>query len=310
MHWFRKRWLRILLGCLLAMVLGVVVVERVVAYKLHEITHPPRMEYTALADESGKPIRKVPLKTADGLRLTGWFLPPRNGATIIVQHGYRASSAAMLPVGLMLARHGYGVLWFDFRAHGQSEGDQVSFGLHEVHDTNAALDFLLQQPEVDPAKIGLLGVSMGGATGILAAAENYRIQALAVEAVFAELRDQVGVGIQVQTSLPARPLDSLFIFFAEQQTGDELGNVSPLACIGRISPRAVLIMQGGEDARILPDSGQRLLDAAGEPKEHWHEPSAAHCALFTCVPQRYEQRVVSFFDRHLLPHRGQGASHR
>jgi fermentation-respiration switch protein FrsA (DUF1100 family) len=296
---FGIRW-RFLVGCVLVLFAGVIIVERVVVLKVHEITHPPRSSEYVMIDAAGTPMKPLKITTEDDLDLTAWYIPSKNGATIVVQHGYKANSAGMLAIGQMLARHGFGVFWFDFRAHGKSEGDHVTFGLDEVKDTHAAVWYLRDQNEVDGDRIGVLGTSMGGATGILAAAENKNIRALAVEAVFAELKDEVAIGIQVQTRLPAKPLDAIFLFFAERQPGVHLGAVAPVAKIHQISPRPILIMQGGNDARILPDAGQRLYDAARQPKEYWHEPTAAHGALFKAVPQEYEKRVVDFFSKYLL----------
>ncbi len=205
----------------------------------------------------------------------------------------------MLPVAHMLKRHGYGALVFDFRGHGKSEGERVTLGLHEVKDTDAAVTFLKQQPEVN-SKIGLLGNSMGGATGVLAAADNQQVEAIVIEGVFAELKDEVGIGIQVQTPLPPSPFNAIFIFFAEWQTGCSFSDIAPVKRIGRISPRPILIIQSGNDNRVLTESGERLFAAAGEPKEYWYEPLAAHVGVYTSVPEEYEQRVASFFDKYLL----------
>jgi fermentation-respiration switch protein FrsA (DUF1100 family) len=232
--------------------------------------------------------------------LVGWYFPSHNHAAIIVQHGYLANSAQMLPVGQMLARHGFGVLMFDFRGQGLSDAAPVTFGLNETHDTDAAVTFLQTQPDVDPAKIGLLGNSMGGAAGIMAAAANPDIEALAVEGVFAELKDEVGVGIHLQTGLPAQPLDSIFVFFAQQQTGYRLDDVAPIRFVGQVSPRPILVMQGGSDARIPLDSGERLFNAAQEPKSYWYEPSAPHVGFYVTVPEKYEQKIVGFFESALL----------
>jgi len=248
--------------------------------------------------ENGQPIQQVHFKTKDNLILSGWYIPPKNGSVIILQHGYHANSHQMLSIGRMLAKHGYGVLLFDFRGHGKSEGNTVTLGLFEVQDTDAAVSFLLKQSEVN--KIGLIGNSMGGATGILATSQNEKIQAIAVEGVFSELKDEVGIGIEVQTSLPAFPLNMIFIYIAERETGFKLSDIAPVKKIGQISPRPILIMQGGNDARINTESGQRLFTAAGEPKQYWNEPSAAHVAIYQTSPQDYEKHVIDFFDQYLL----------
>ncbi len=283
---------------IVAALLSILIVERVVAFKINEITHPKHFDDYSMMFENGQPIQQVHFETADNLYLTGWYIPPQNGTVIILQHGYRGNSAQMLPIGLMLAKHGYGVLFFDFRGHGKSKGNTVTLGLFETKDTDAAVEFLLHQPKIH--KIGLLGISMGGATGILAASENKHIQAVAAESVFSELKDEVGIGIEVQTPLPAFPFNEIFIFIAEHETGYKLSDIAPVDKIGKISPRAILIIQGGNDQRINNTSGKRLFDAASEPKSYWYVPSASHAVVYQAVPQEYEQHVIEFFDRYLL----------
>jgi alpha-beta hydrolase superfamily lysophospholipase len=60
----------------------------------------------------------------------------------------------------MLAAHGYGVLVFDPRGHGASEGDPNVFGWSGEEDVRSAIRFLQARPDVDPARIGGLGLSV------------------------------------------------------------------------------------------------------------------------------------------------------
>lgn len=276
-----------------------VLVERVVAYKVRQITHPARDIERPMVTATGQPIPQVTFPTTDGLTLTGWYLPTRNGATVIVQHGYSANSSQTLTRGLMLAEQGFGVLWFDFRAHGRSAGDLVTLGLHEVRDTEAALAFLHTRPEVDPACIGILGLSMGGATAILAAARNPQLRAVAVECAFAELKEEVGIGITVKTPLPTWPFANIFVWLAQWQTGFQFEHMAPVRVIGQISPRPLFIIHGGADARIAPDSGPRLYAAANEPKTYWYLPDVAHVAVYEAAPAEYAAKVIPFFEQAL-----------
>jgi len=295
MIWFQI----IILGVIVSVVL-MILTDRVVAYKVYQITHPSRIVGPATFSVNGQLINQVNLNTSDGLKLAGWYLPPKNEVVIILQHGYHTNNEEMLPVAQMLARHRYGILLFDFRGHGKSEGEMVTFGLNEVKDTEAALAFLHLQPEVNPGKIGLLGNSMGGAVGILAAANLEGIRVVVIEGVFAELEDEIDIGIQVQTPLPATPFTSIFKFFTEQRSGYRISDIAPIEKIGEISPRPILILQGGADERIPIDSGGRLFAAAGKPKEYWYEPRITHAAFSVSVPTKYEQRIVSFFDKYFL----------
>jgi fermentation-respiration switch protein FrsA (DUF1100 family) len=103
-----------------------------------------------------------------------------------------------------------------------------------------------------------------------------------------------------QTGLPAFPLAPGVQWFAEREAGFEVKAVAAVERIGAISPRPVFLMQGGAD-RIVPfDSGQRLYDAAGEPRELWFEPDVGHAAFGAERAEEYEARVAAFFDRYLL----------
>ena len=61
----------------------------------------------------------------------------------------------------MLARHGYGVLLYDARGRGRSEGRQNAWGWGWKHDVEGAIAFLKARPEVDLRGSGALGLSSG-----------------------------------------------------------------------------------------------------------------------------------------------------
>lgn len=92
----------------------------------------------------------------------------------------------------------------------------------------------------------------------------------------------------------------IFTYIAERETDFRLSDIAPVEKIGQISPRPILIMQGSNDERINTESGKRLFSAAGEPKQYWHEPSAAHVAIYRTAPQDYEKHVINFFNQYLL----------
>ena len=74
----------------------------------------------------------------------------------------------------MLARHGYGVLLFDRRGQGESGGDPHAFGWEGEKDVKAAVAFLQRRPDVDPERIGGLGLSVSGEMMLHAAARPTR----------------------------------------------------------------------------------------------------------------------------------------
>ena len=84
------------------------------------------------------PYEDVQFTTSDGYLLKGWYVPSRNRAAVI---SFPGRSGTRLQAR-MLARHGYGVLLFDRRGEGESEGDWNVFGWQGERDLHAAVAFL------------------------------------------------------------------------------------------------------------------------------------------------------------------------
>jgi hypothetical protein len=106
-------------------------------------------------------------------------------------------------------------------------------------------------------------------------------------------------GVTHFTGLPPFPFAPLITFWAERTADIRAKDIDSTKWIGQISPRPVFIMMGGAGDHISIDSGQKLYDAAGEPKELWFEPTAGHHGLPEVAPEEYERRVAGFFDQYL-----------
>jgi fermentation-respiration switch protein FrsA (DUF1100 family) len=247
--------------------------------------------------DRGLAYRDVTFAASDGVALRGWYLPSQNGAAVIVGHGIGGHRA--LAPAEVLARNGYGVLTFDWRAHGESGGHLCTFGYYEARDAAGALAWLQEQPGVDPERIGMLGESMGAVAGIRAAAQMPGIRAVVADSPYPSLEEGVR-NIWRGTGLPTFPFVPLQIALGEWQTGHRLDDMQPLDDVAAISPRPILILAGGRDPIIGPDAGQRFHAAAGEPKELWFEPDLGHTSFLSARPAEYERRVVDFFDAALL----------
>jgi fermentation-respiration switch protein FrsA (DUF1100 family) len=275
------------------------------AQAIEVLTLPPE-ERPALVqrpEDFGLVCEDVTTTNEDGLHLYGWFIPGENGATIMVQHGSPGGRQDGLFEAEFLNRQGYNVLMGSFRAHDESDGELISFGYREVKDMAAWHNFLLGRPEVDPDRIGILGESMGGGTGILYTARNPDIKALVTASAFAMTKETIETFIEFELDPPdwVTPVLANFIVFWAEREGDfQTEDVDTEAVVGQISPRPLLIIQGGNEDKIDPASGQRLYDAANEPKELWFVPEAGHVNFEEFRPEEYERRVVAFFDRYLL----------
>ena len=141
----------------------------------YAITHV--MRQSVPAPKLGTAYENVSFKTSDGLSLRGWYVPSKNGAAVIAFPGRSGPHAHTR----MLARHGYGVLLFDRRGEGESDGDSNLLGWNGDRDILAAIDYLETRPDVDPQRIGGIGLSVGGELMLQAAAETDALAAVVSE---------------------------------------------------------------------------------------------------------------------------------
>ncbi len=253
--------------------------------------HPARnIASVELLRENGIEFQDIELVTQDGIRLSAWYTPPKNGAVILVAHG----SGDKRPEDFfaLFASHGYGVIAWDFRAHGKSGGNFTSLGYYETLDAKAALDFVLAQPGVK--HIGAWGGSMGAVTMIRAAAQYPQIEALIADSPFVTLKEEMDLRV------PFPMMRSLIGLFASWETGVNPNEVRPVDDIVLISPRPVFIIQGMADGMVPLDSAQRLYDAAREPRELWEEKDVPHLNMYAYYKTRYIKRAIKFFDEYLL----------
>lgn len=270
------------------------------------ITSPPgqRRPIERTPADLGLPYRDVDVVSSDGIRLEGWELPSRNGATVMLQHGYKVNrSWRILDIAEVLNRHGFGVLLTTVRAHDLSDGAQITFGHEEMKDVQAFYDYLLSRPGSGSQPIGAFGNSMGGSLMIQFAAQTPGVRAVVAQSAFSSLLDTVDVSVRSFTGLPPFPFAPMIRFWVERQWGFDAATIDFTRWIHDISPRPVFLMQGGADEQVSSVSGQRLLDAAGNPKELWFEPKLGHATFNIDRPKEFERRVVAFYERYLLAER-------
>ena len=150
------------------------------------VTHTARAEVPRA--ELGAAYENVEFTTSDGLRLKGWYVPSKNRAAVIAFPGRSGPQKQ----ARMLARHGYGVLLFDRRGEGGSEGDPNVFGWGGERDLDAAAAYLRSRPDVDDSRIGSIGLSVGGEMLIHAAAHSDAFNAIVSEGASGQsLRDEL-----------------------------------------------------------------------------------------------------------------------
>lgn len=243
--------------------------------------------------------QEVSFPSFDRLILRGWYFATQNGATVILLHGHGGNRGGMLHEAAILRQEGYGILMYDARNCGMSDGNFSTFGLLEKNDVAAALSFLQAQPGIDMQRIGILGHSMGGATASLAAAEMPELRAVVIESAFASLEETVRHDLYTFVGLPPFPFAPLVIFWGERETGVHIGQVNPIEKIAAISPRPVLIIHGALDSTLPVENAYQLYEAAYQPKSLYILPQGKHCCLAQTGETEYARQLIEFFGKGL-----------
>ena len=233
----------------------------------------------------------VTLTGADGLKLRGWYVPSRNGAGVIALHGTGSNRLGVERHARLLAREGYGVLALDLRGHGESEGRSTSAPWTMEDDVVAAVEWLAARKDVNPNKVALLGVSMGGEVAVRVAARRREVRATVAEGVRGGVSDANAAG---ESWLGVAQLAGLEAISA-LLTGEGPGSDADL--VERIAPRPLLLISAG--AGVEADINRLFARRAGGSAEHWNLPDAAHASAIKTNPRGYQRRIITFLDRAL-----------
>jgi uncharacterized protein len=260
---------------------------------------PPGTPGTATPANYGLSYHTVAFRTADGVRLSAWYIPARNGAAVVVLPGSGSTRTAVLPQAAVLARHGYGVLLVDGRGHGLSGGHSMDFGWWGDRDIAAAVSFLDWQSGVRPGKIAVAGESMGGEQGLAAMGADPRIHAVVAEGATGQQLADHGWLPQGIDSVMQRGMEWVMYTAAGLLSGAPRPMSIPDA-VHAAAPRPALIIAAGAVAD--EPVAARWFQAASPATVHvWVVPHAGHTQGLATAPQAWETDVIGFLNTALRP---------
>jgi dienelactone hydrolase len=236
--------------------------------------------------------------------LAAWWIPAVSPAApaIVVVHGIkscRREPNVLLAAG-MLYRHGYSVLLMDLRDHGDSEGDDARFagGSEEYLDVLGAWDWLVAQG-VPEERIGILGMSFGAATSVIAGGQEPRVAAVWADSSPTEMRRAIGLFLEDQAGLPDLLVPGA-ILWARIIAGDDLTAFDPIDEVARYGGRSIAFVHGERDEVLPASMAQELHDravtAGAASPDAWAIAGAGHTQGVYVAPEGYETRLVEFFD--------------
>ena len=282
---------------LIERVLGYGVLAGTASWSACVMTRPART--AALAPPSALAVRPVSFPSRSGSTIRAWLLGGRPGVgAVLLLHGVGDNRSSMVGRARFLHRAGYTVLLPDFQAHGESEGARITFGALESLDAEAALAFLRACSGGE--RVGMLGVSMGGAAALLGPGP-LRADAYVLESVYPTIRqaleDRLGVWLG-PLGILNRVVAPLVIRGVSAEIGVGEDALRPIDHIGRVGA-PVFVIAGTRDAYTPLGESRALFEQARDPKEFWAVEGAGHEDLYAFAGDIYEQRVGEFLAHHL-----------
>jgi fermentation-respiration switch protein FrsA (DUF1100 family) len=238
----------------------------------------PEREIAETPDQIGLSYESVRFESSDGVELSGWFVPvEKSRGVVLFCHGNAGNISHRLESIQVFHRLGLDTFIFDYRGYGQSQGRTTERGTYS--DAEAAWRYLVEDRRIDPSKISVFGRSLGGTIAAWLA-QDHTPQALILESTFTSVPDMAA---QLYPYLPVR-LMSRFNYSA-------IDYIRGVDC-------PILIVHSRDDEMIPFSHGQRLFDAANEPKK-FLEIRGTHNEGFIVSAQRYQDGLDSFVSEHL-----------
>jgi dipeptidyl aminopeptidase/acylaminoacyl peptidase len=236
-----------------------------------------------------------------GLNLAGWYIPGDPGSPVVIlTHGLNGCkcSPRILTIAGMLHRNGFNVLLYDMREHGESdiEDGRAAIGNEEYQDLLGAWDWLVNEKNYEPKRIGVFGESLGAGTTLIAFGQEPRIAAAFVDSPYSDLPEIINEEL-ARNNYPTF-LEPGAIFVARVVAGDNLVAFSPKDAITRDAGRPIFIVHGTADERINVHHTRQLAELATQTGANvtvWIPEGVGHVMAEFALPDEYELRLVTFF---------------
>lgn len=233
--------------------------------------------------------------TSDHIRLKGWYFKGNDSAhikpAIIMFHGHGSCRAAILPEAYQFLRMGYAVYMIDFRAHGNSDGEQSMIGMKESADVKAVYDYALLRGE---KKVILWGASMGASTILKAMNDDdLHPQKIILEMPFATMKDATEGQLRIM-HLPVA-FSPFLVFWGGVLNGEWAFAYKPNEEAQKVTC-PVLLQWGRHDPRVMVNETKEIYANLKGPKQLVIYENSAHESLYSKEPAKWIASVSRFLN--------------
>lgn len=240
---------------------------------------------------------------SDDYRLDANYIPKKNShKTVLILHGFSNNKNTMAPYAAMFHQLGYNVLMPDARAQGQSQGKYVGYGWPEKYDVRKWIKKDLAKNGSNQ-KIVVFGVSMGGATTMMASGLKMpkQVKAYIEDCGYTSVKDEFLHEAKDLYNMPSAVASSavtLLSGVSKAKLGFFLGDASSVKQL-RKNKLPMFFIHGGQDEFVPTKMVYQNYHATRGAKELWVAKKAAHARSFETYPQEYKLKISQFLNRYM-----------
>ena len=273
----------------------------------------PRVPHHTEPGALGLAFETLRIGTENGKSLHAWFIPgparvadadadaarketdvPSAAApAVVVMHGWGGNAALMLPLARPLHEAGYATLFVDARCHGASDDDSFASLPRFAEDTEHAFAWLSAREGVDPARIALLGHSVGAGAVLFAASRTPQVAAVVSVAAFSHPAAMMRRWLAAKR-IPEKPIGRYILDYVQKTIGHRFDDIAPVTTIARIR-RPVLLVHGADDEVVPIDEAMQIYAMRGDTPVELMTLTGDHESFADL--EHHMGRLVGFLDR-------------
>lgn len=281
----------------------------------------PRVAHHTDPGALGLGFETLRIGTENGKSLHAWFIPapgraaveyagaaasaavvrndaeasPAAAPAVVVMHGWGGNAALMLPLARPLHEAGYATLFVDARCHGASDDETFTSLPRFAEDVEHAFAWLSAREGVDPARIALLGHSVGAGAVLFAASRTPQVAAVVSVAAFSHPAAMMRRWLAAK-HIPEKPIGRYILDYVQKTIGYRFDDIAPVATIARIR-RPVLLVHGADDEVVPIDEAMQIYAMRGDTPVELMTLSGDHESFADL--EHHMGRLVAFLDREI-----------
>jgi uncharacterized protein len=270
------------------------VVKRFIFRRIHK--HEWLLQTTKFNERLRNQHGGIPVSftSVGNMRLQGLiFIRPQAQRNFLMCHGYSRSKERLY--NLIKLFPDDNILIFDYRAHGESQGDYTTIGFYEKDDVCAAFNFLQSHEQAKLLPTFGMGVSMGAVSLLGAAAHGAPFKALILDSAFKQLDEQVAKMFPEKTGLPLRPFISFCHTIFEYLCQCSMCDVNVIEWVQKVKV-PIFIIHSNHDTMADVSTAHELHAAIPGQKKLWIVDYAHHAGIYKKYPDEYLKQVTSFLE--------------